>query len=160
MLSITHSVNFARTIIVNAFKTSHTLTDTAIMTMLSAAIGKATEIGQPQCIVIVDQSGVPLAEFRMDGAKCLSRKSALAKARTAASIGAPSSVIPDAVRLEIAAATSGDVTGLPGGLPIIHEGQITGGIGVGSGSGEQDIAVANAAVAAIGAAIHTHENAI
>ena len=49
--------------------------------------GKAETMGQPQCIVIVDASGEVLAEIRMTGAKFLSRKSALAKALTAASIG-------------------------------------------------------------------------
>lgn len=121
------------------------------MTMLGAAISKAEELGQPQCIVIVDRSGETLGEIRMDGAKYLSRKSALAKARTAASIGIPSTSVPEHVRPGIAAATSGDMTGLPGGLPILHLGETTGAVGVGSGTGEQDIAVANAALAAIGA---------
>ena len=44
-----------------------------------------------------------------------------------------------------------NVTGLPGGLPIAFEGEVIGGIGVGSGSGEEDLAVARAALAAIGA---------
>lgn len=134
----------------DAFIKSYRLTHRAVMTMLEAAIAKADDIGQPQCIVIVDASGVPLGEIRMDGAKFLSRKSALAKARTAASIGAPSTDVPEPVQPAIAAATKGAVTGLPGGLPIIHENAVLGGIGVGSGSGEQDIAVANAALASVG----------
>ncbi len=134
----------------DAFRKSYRLTHRAVMTMLEAAIAKADDIGQPQCIVIVDASGVPLGEIRMDGAKFLSRKSALAKARTAASIGAPSTEVPEPVQPAIAAATKGAVTGLPGGLPIIHEKSVLGGIGVGSGSGEQDIAVANAALASVG----------
>ncbi len=119
--------------------------------MLAAGIEKAEEIGQPQCIVIVDASGELLGEIRMTGAKFLSRKSALSKALTAASIGAESAVIPEAVRTGIGMATAGAVTGLPGGLPIRTNGTLIGGIGVGSGTGEQDIAVAKAALAAIGA---------
>jgi glc operon protein GlcG len=38
---------------------------------------------------------------------------------------------------------------LPGGLPIIIDGHVIGGIGVGSGTGEQDRQVANAALAAL-----------
>ena len=129
-----------------------TLTDAAVLAMLSAGVAKAREIGQPQCIVIVDASGETLGEIRMTGAKYLSRKSARAKARTAASIGAPSANIPEAVRLHIAAATEGDMTGLGGGLPIRMTGDLVGGIGVGSGASDQDIAVAEAALAAIGAA--------
>ncbi|MEM1039611.1 MAG: heme-binding protein [Pseudomonadota bacterium] len=127
------------------------LTHTAVMTMLQAAIDKADALGQPQCIVIVDASGQLLGEIRMTGSKFLSRKSAHSKALTAASIGAPSHVVPEAVRGAIAAATDGTVTGLPGGMPIKHDGHLLGGIGIGSGSGEQDIAVAKAALAAIGA---------
>ncbi len=127
------------------------LTHTGAMQMLAAAIAKAEDLGQPQCIVIVDASGELIAELRMTGAKFLSRKSARAKALTAASIGAASTQIPETVRTAIAAATDGAVTGLPGGLPIIVAGHLLGGIGVGSGTGPQDIAVAEAALDAIGA---------
>jgi len=127
------------------------LTHGAALVMLSAAATRAEEIGQPQCIVIVDASGETLAELRMTGAKYLSRKSALTKARTAASIRAATTAIPEAVRPAIAAATGGAVTGLGGGLPVFVQGRLVGGIGIGSGSAEQDIDVARAALAAIGA---------
>lgn len=119
--------------------------------MLTAAVDAAEHLGQPQCIVIVDASGQMIAELRMTGAKFLRRKSAKAKALTAASIGAPSTNIPEAVRPAIGAATDGCVTGLPGGLLIVIEGVVLGAIGVGSGTGPQDIEVAQAALAAIGA---------
>ncbi len=127
------------------------LTHAAVLEMLRAAVAKAEEIGQPQCIVVVDASGEPLGEIRMNGAKFLSRKSARAKARTAASIRGETASIPEDFRPPIAAATGGEVTGLPGGLPIRIGGEVVGGIGVGSGSGDQDIAVGKAALAAIGA---------
>ncbi|WP_404401377.1 heme-binding protein [Pelagibacterium halotolerans] len=127
------------------------LTHAGAMAMLNAAIEMATRLGQPQCIVIVDASGEVRAELRMTGAKFLSRKSARAKAMTAASNGLPSADVPEQVGVAIGLATSGDVTGLPGGLPIWVDGQLLGGIGVGSGTGEQDIAVAKAALAVIGA---------
>lgn len=129
---------------------THKLTHAAVMAMLQAAVNKAEEIGQPQCIVIVDASGVMLGQIRMDGAKFLSMKSATAKAQTAASIGAESDVIPADFGLNIALATQGNVTRLGGGMPIKTEGMVIGGIGVGSGSAEQDKAVAQAALDAIG----------
>lgn len=129
------------------------LTHRAVLAMLAAGVAHAEAMGQPQCIVIVDASGEPLGEIRMAGAKYLSRLSARAKARTAASIGAPTEDIPEAVRLSVAAATQGQVTGLGGGLPIRLQGTLVGGVGVGSGSPDQDIAVAQAALAAIGAEI-------
>lgn len=132
------------------FETTSKLTHSAVMLMLGAAVAKAEEIDQPQCIVIVDASGETLGQIRMNGAKFLSLKSARSKARTAASIGAPSDNIPTAVGLEIAAATEGDMTRLGGGLPIYDGDHLVGGIGVGSGSPEQDKEVATAALRAIG----------
>ncbi|MEM8786707.1 MAG: heme-binding protein [Pseudomonadota bacterium] len=125
------------------------LTHEAALAMLAAAVAKAEEMGQPQCIAIVDASGVTVAQLRMTGAKYLSLKSARAKARTAASIGAPSGDIPAAVGPAIAAATGGAGTALAGGLPIFVERALVGGIGIGSGSPDQDVAVARAALAAL-----------
>ena len=132
-------------------RSSSVLTHAGVLAMLQAAVSKAEEIGQPQCIVIVDVSGELLGEIRMTGAKFLSRKSARSKARTAASTGGPTTGIPEAVRPAIAAATEGEMTGLGGGLPIRIDGALLGGIGVGSGSPDQDLAVAGAALAAVGA---------
>lgn len=132
------------------FEPTSKLTHRAVLKMLEAAVAKAEEIGQPQCIVIVDASGETLGQIRMDGAKFLSLKSARSKARTSASIGAPSDNIPTAVGLEIAAATGGDMTRLGGGLPIHNGAHLVGGIGVGSGSPEQDKEVATAGLNAIG----------
>ena len=133
------------------FEPSAQLSDNGVLAMLQAAFEKASAMGQPQCIVIVDQSGVVLGSFRMKGARFLSLKSALAKARTAASINAPSTAIPEQARLLIAGATQGEVTGLKGGLPIRIGDVLLGGIGVGSGSGDQDEEVARTALESIGA---------
>lgn len=127
------------------------LTHAGVLAMLQAATAEAEATGQPQCIVVVDASGEPLGEIRMTGAKFLSRKSALAKARTAASNNNLSRNVPEAMREKLAFATGGAVTGLPGGMPIRVGGELVGGIGVGSGTGEQDEQVARAALAAIGA---------
>ncbi|MEY8099365.1 heme-binding protein [Falsihalocynthiibacter sp. S25ZX9] len=129
------------------------LTHRGAMGMLTAGVEAAEQMGQPQCIVIVDASGQLIAEIRMTGAKFLSRKSAKAKALTAASTGGASSNIPESVRPAIGVATGGHMTGLPGGLPIIVNGVVLGGIGVGSGTGQQDIEVAVAALNSIGADI-------
>ena len=133
------------------FETRTVLTHTAVLKMLDAAVAEAENIQAPQCIVIVDASGELLGEIRMTGSKFVSRKSARAKALTAASIGAPTINVPEPIRPSIAAATEGTIATLPGGLPIKKDGVLLGGIGVGSGTGEQDVAVATAALDAIGA---------
>ena len=133
------------------FQPTTMLTHSGVLAMLTAAVAAAEAMGQPQCIVIVDASGEVLGEIRMTGARFLSRKSALSKALTAASIGAPSANIPEAVRVGLGLASGGAVTGLKGGLPVRIKGDLVGGIGVGSGTGEQDQTVALSALAAIGA---------
>jgi uncharacterized protein GlcG (DUF336 family) len=127
------------------------LTHSAALSMLENGMAKATEIGQPQCLVVVDASGEVIASLRMSGAKYLSMLSATAKARTAASTGAATGGMPEEFAAKIAAATGNAVTNLPGGMPVKLDGQIAGAVGVGSGTGEQDIAVADVMLACVGA---------
>lgn len=125
------------------------LTNDGAMKILTAAIAQAAEMGVPQCIAVVDPGGHLLAFARMDGAFTLSIDTALAKARTAAAYGNPTGYIEAGVDIKLAIATQGKRVNLPGGLPIIVEGQLVGGIGVGSGAGSEDLVVANAGLAAL-----------
>lgn len=120
--------------------------------LLEAGIARAREIGVPQCISIVDAGGHLLAFARMDGAFALSVDTSLKKAMTAASYGEPTGNIPEGIDIRLAVATEGKRINLPGGLPIIVDGQVVGAIGVGSGTGEQDRQVAKAALRAIATA--------
>src|SRR5262252_5539442 len=125
------------------------LTYQGAMKLLHAAIAKATDMGVPQCISIVDAGGHLLAFARMDGAFSQSINTSLMKAKTAASYGRPTGDIPTGIDLKLAIATKGKRINLPGGLPIVIDGHVIGGIGVGSGTGEQDRQVARAALAAL-----------
>jgi glc operon protein GlcG len=122
------------------------LTDTGARILLDAAFVHAEKIGVPQCIAVVDEGCNLLAFIRMDGARVLSIRSAQRKAMTAATIGRPTGDIDPSVELKLAMATNGDMVNLRGGLPIVVEGQVIGGIGVGSGHQDQDFEVANAAL--------------
>jgi uncharacterized protein GlcG (DUF336 family) len=117
--------------------------------LLAAAMAKAREMNVPQCICIVDAGGHLLTMARMDGAFALSVDTALMKAMTAASYGIPTGDIAAGIDIKLAIATRGKRINLPGGLPVIVDGHVIGGIGVGSGTGEQDKQVANAALAAL-----------
>ncbi|MBS7542141.1 GlcG/HbpS family heme-binding protein [Ancylobacter oerskovii] len=127
------------------------LTHEGALKALNGALAKATELGVPQNITIVDEGGNLLAYVRMDGAKLLSRETSMSKAVTAASHRQPSSRLnpKDEVKLSLAAGQR--LTNLEGGLPIIIDGQCLGAIGVGSGKGAEDVEVARAGLAAIGA---------
>jgi uncharacterized protein GlcG (DUF336 family) len=117
--------------------------------ILAAAVAKAADMGVAQCITVVDSGGHLLTMARMDGAFALSIDTALRKAQTAACYGAPTGHIAEGVDLRLAIATEGKRINLPGGLPIIVDGHLIGGIGVGSGTGAQDLEVAKVGIAAV-----------
>jgi len=125
------------------------LTSDGAMKMLQAGMEKARSMGVPQCISIVDSGGHMLAFVRMDGAFSMSLETSLRKARTAAAYGLPTGHIEAGIDIKLAMGTDGQRINLPGGLPVIIDGEIAGAIGVGSGTGAQDLEVATAAVAAI-----------
>ena len=125
------------------------LTSDGAMKMLQAGMEKARSMGVPQCISIVDSGGHMLAFIRMDGAFSMSLETSLRKARTAAAYGLPTGHIEAGIDIKLAMGTDGQRINLPGGLPVIIDGEIAGAIGVGSGTGAQDLEVAKAAIAAI-----------
>lgn len=124
------------------------LSTVEIQKALSAAIAKAEELGVPMGISIVDAGGNLLAFIKMEGAFIHTNHTSFSKAYTAASIRKPSgaSGIPTNITAEISSTTGGKFTTLPGGFPLVKDGKVVGGIGVGGGRGEQDDAVAKAAV--------------
>lgn len=132
-------------------KPSLKLTYEGARVALDAAIAKAKEMGVPQDIAVVDDGGHLLAFARMDGAKILSIHTSQTKALSAASLRQPTNRLPPSEEGRLAFATGGKLTNLKGGLPIIIDGICVGAIGVGSGTGDQDIEVARAALAALGA---------
>jgi glc operon protein GlcG len=120
---------------------------------IEGAVAKSREIGAPECIAVVDASGNVLAFARVEGAAVLAFEPAIAKASTAASLGIATGGIPFEFGVNLATASGGFITNLVGGLPIIHNGDLFGAIGVGSGTPEQDVAVAEAGRSAILAAL-------
>lgn len=127
------------------------LTHNGAAKMLLAAVAHAEALGVGQNITIVDEGGNLMAFVRMDGARLLSIDTSRHKAISAASHRQPTSRLDPELETQFGLATSGRLTNLEGGLPIIVDGETIGGIGVGSGSGAQDIEVAQAGLAAIGA---------
>lgn len=122
------------------------LTHQGALVLLYAAVAHAEKMGVPQCIAIVDEGCNLLAFVRMDGARVLSIRSSQRKAMTAATTGKPTGELDADIELKLAVVTDGNMVNLKGGLPIMTEGQVIGGIGVGSGRGEQDLEVAKVAL--------------
>ena len=120
--------------------------------ILHAAEKEAARMGVPQCIAVVDEGGHLLAFSRMDGARAGSIEIAITKAASAATRKRPTEEEGGGdpivgMRLTLAAREQ-RLTGLKGGVPIVVDGQIVGGIGVSSGTADQDYAVCQAGIAA------------
>jgi glc operon protein GlcG len=125
--------------------------------ILGGAEAKAAAMNLKVNIAVVDDGGHLVAFARMDGARPASGYTALTKATTAATFRAPSGPVPPGttspdllLNLSLqnaAAASGGKLTSLYGGVPIVVEGQVIGGVGVGGGTGEQDAEIARAGIA-------------
>jgi glc operon protein GlcG len=127
--------------------------------ILAAARARAAEMGLNVNVAVVDDGGHLLAFARMDGARPASAYTAITKATTAATFRQETGPLPRGaaspdplLNLSLqnaAAASGGKLTTLYGGVPILVEGQVIGGVGVGGGTGEQDAEIAKAGIAAL-----------
>ncbi|CCF22273.1 Conserved protein if unknown function GlcG; DUF336 (plasmid) [Pseudorhizobium banfieldiae] len=119
--------------------------------LIAGARVRADEIGVPMCIAITDEGGNLIAFERMDGGKVTSSTIAIDKSFTASAAkkatheyGASSQ--PGAPAYGISAAIGGRLMVVGGGLPVIVDGEVVGGIGVSSGTPGQDQDVAQAGI--------------
>lgn len=121
--------------------------------MLAAAEKKAVEIGVPMVIAVVDEGGNLVAQYRMDGALLASVSLALDKAYTAVALKMPTEeaaavVVPGQPLYGLNTASAGRFVVFGGGIPLLKNGCLAGGIGVSGGTVKEDIAVAKAGLAA------------
>ena len=121
--------------------------------IIASASKKATEIGQPMNIAVVDAGANLTAFARMDGAWLGSIDIAINKAFTAKAFDISTLELgrnsqPGDQFFGIHVSNHARVMIFAGGIPIKMNGQIVGAVGVSGGSGEQDQAVAEAVVAA------------
>src|SRR3954466_6760192 len=111
--------------------------------IIAAAEAKASEIGTPMVIAVVDDGGVLKAFSRMDGAALLSVQVAQDKAYTAVGFAMPTHGWHDFIK-DDAPLADGAPTGIDrlvifgGGYPITIDGDLVGAIGVSGGHYSQD----------------------
>jgi glc operon protein GlcG len=131
------------------------LTLAGAQAVLAAAEQRATQMGIPMDIAVVDDGGHLLAFARMDGAKLSSVEIAVAKAHCAAIRRLPTGParqgdqVNVVVSLGLAVSSRGRQIPLRGGLPLEVDGVCVGAIGVSNGSEDQDVDVAQAGVQAL-----------
>src|SRR5262245_3363429 len=122
--------------------------------MLQAGEAAAASIGIAYNIAIVDAGGHLIAFARQDGALIGSIALAIGKAVTARLFDKPTSELaqlaqPGRPLFGIEQSNDGHVVIFGGGLPVRIGDSIVGAVGASAGTVEQDITVAEAAVAAI-----------
>ena len=121
--------------------------------MIEAAKVKADALGVPMVVAVVDAGGNLAALDRQDDALLVSIDLARDKAFSAVAVKADTAAIgslsqPGAELFGLGRACGGRIVTFGGGLPILENGRVVGGIGVSGGSVAQDTACAEAGLAA------------
>lgn len=122
-------------------------------TIIVAARNKADEIGVPMCIAVTDESGNLIAFERMNNGKITSIDLAIDKSFTSAGVRKSTHALgevsqPGNPAYGLSSTLGGRMVVVAGGLPVLIDGEVVGGIGVSSGSPAQDLEVAEAGLLA------------
>jgi uncharacterized protein GlcG (DUF336 family) len=130
-------------------RTKHCLTATDVKKMLSACEAEAAKNKWAVAISIVDDGGFLLGFARMDGASPITAEVSMGKARTSAMTKRPSKFFEDRIKERPAFAGFPGIL-LQGGMPVMHENDCVGAIGVSGVQSHEDEQVAQAGVSALG----------
>ena len=119
--------------------------------LIDGARSKAVELGIPMCITVVDESGQLIAFERMNGGKVTSAIIAQDKAFTAAGARKATHEYNEACQpgnlvFGIHTAIGGRFCVVGGGLPVVVNEEVVGGIGLSSGTPQQDMECAQAGI--------------
>lgn len=118
------------------------LTSVDAARMIDACKEEAASKGWNVSISIVDEGGYLLYVVRLDGAPLQSAEIATLKARTAALTRQATKALEDLVKERPATVAFPGRLPIQGGVPIVHEGECLGGIGVSGVKSHQDEEVA------------------
>jgi len=126
------------------------LTSSDVKKILAACEAEAAKNKWAVSIAIVDEGGYLLALQRMDGASAITAEVSLGKARTSAMTKRPSKFFED--RIKERPAFAGFPAGIliQGGVPIVHDNECVGAIGVSGVQSQEDEQVAQAGASSLG----------
>jgi glc operon protein GlcG len=126
------------------------LTSADVKKMLAACEAEAEKNKWTVAISIVDDAGFLLGFTRMDGAAPIAAEVSMGKARTAALARRPSKVFEDRVKERPAFVTFPAGVLIQGGVPVMHQNECVGAIGVSGVQSHEDEQIASAGVTALG----------
>jgi glc operon protein GlcG len=119
--------------------------------MMAACKAEAQKNKWAVAIAIVDESGAAILLERLDGTGAIASEVAMGKARTSALTKRPSKFFEDRVKERPAFVTFPTPGVLfQGGLPLIHQGECVGAIGVSGVQSHEDEQVAKAGADSLG----------
>jgi glc operon protein GlcG len=118
--------------------------------MLAACEAEAAKNNWAVAIAIVDDGGFLLGFQRMDGAPIISAEVSLGKARTSAMTRRPSKFFEDRVKDRPAFITFPAGLLIQGALPVMHQNECVGAIGVSGVQSHEDEQIALAGVNSLG----------
>lgn len=130
-------------------RTKQCLTSSDVKKALAACEAEAAKNKWAVAISIVDDGGFPLGFLRMDGAPPISAEVSLGKARTSAMTKRPSKFFEDRVKERPAFANFPAGILIQGGIPLTHQNECVGAIGVSGVASQDDEKIASAGVAAL-----------
>ena len=115
------------------------LTNKIAKVAIEDAQKEAEGLGIKISIAVVDEHGIIVNLAKMDGAFVVSPEFAYQKAYTSATLGLPTAdiakySIPGSPYYNIVNILPGKLTTIEGGLPVIIDGNVVGGVGVGGSS--------------------------
>jgi glc operon protein GlcG len=130
-------------------RTKPSLTLSDVKKMLEACEAEAANNKWSVAISIVDEGGFLLGFERMDGTPPISAEVSMGKARTSAMTKRPSKFFEDRVKERPAFVNFPAGILIQGGVPLIHQNECVGAIGVSGVQSHEDEQVAQAGVAAL-----------
>ncbi len=122
------------------------------LNMLHGAMREAKQIGVAIVFALVDKHGNTILQYRMPSALLVSIELALKKGYTAVALNMPTHELQQHVQpgqplYQLETSCDNKLVSFGGGFPIRVNGQLIGGIGISGGSCEQDMQIAQAALA-------------
>ncbi len=135
-----------------------TIGDREAQTAVDAIRDRLKAEGKTAAVAVVDAHGELIAFLRVDGGKCAPIRIAINKAFTAARERRPTAEIGRDARhpdrgFDISYYADSRIVGWGGGVPVLHEGNVVGGIGVSGLPEEEDVRLAEVGLAAVDSAL-------
>ena len=130
-------------------RTKPCLTSADASKMMAACLAEAEKNKWNVAVAILDDGGHLLAFQRMDGTGPISAEVAIGKARTSALTKRPSKFFEERVKERPAFASFPAGMLIQGGLPIMHQSECVGAIGVSWVASHEDEQIAQAGIAAL-----------